>query len=80
MFPNPANTSTTISLRLPERQSELVMNILDASGKLVKTQTFKNVETQATLQLNVADLIPGVYQILMNGGTYSTAARLNVSR
>jgi hypothetical protein len=56
------------------------MNILDASGKLVKTQTFKNVETQATLQLNVADLIPGVYQILMNGGTYSTSARLNVSR
>ncbi len=80
MFPNPAVNSTTVSLRLPERQAELVFNILDASGKLVKSQTFKNVDATVSLTLNVLDLTPGVYQVLINGGTYSTSARLNVIR
>jgi PKD repeat protein len=80
LFPNPAATTTSISLRLPEREAELVLNVLDASGKLVKTQIFNNVDRNATLQLNVADLSSGVYQILLNGGSYSTSARLNVVR
>jgi hypothetical protein len=80
LFPNPANAITDIRLRLPEREETLVINVLDASGKLVKTFNFNNVEKQARLQINVSDLSTGVYQLLLTGNTYSSSARLNVVR
>ena len=80
IFPNPANAVTDIRLRLPEREEALVINVLDAAGKLVKTFNFNNVEKQARLQINVSDLATGVYQLLLTGNTYSTSARLNVVR
>jgi hypothetical protein len=80
MFPNPVASVTTINLRLPEREAELVLNVVDAAGKLVKTQSYNNVDRTASLQLNVADLAVGVYQVLINGGKYSAAARLTVTR
>jgi hypothetical protein len=80
LFPNPASTITDIRLRLPEREESLVINVLDAAGKLVKTFNFNSVEKQASLQINVEDLAPGVYQLLLTGNTYSTSARLNLVR
>ena len=80
LFPNPANSITDIRLRLPEREEALVINVLDAAGKLVKTFNFNDVEKQARLQINVADLATGVYQLLLTGNTYSSSARLNVVR
>ena len=65
IFPNPANAITDIRLRLPEREETLVINVLDAAGKLVKTFNFNNVEKQARLQINVSDLSTGVYQLLL---------------
>jgi PKD repeat protein len=80
IFPNPANAITDIHLRLPEREETLVINVLDAAGKLVKTFNFNSVEKQASLQINVEDLATGVYQLLLTGNSYSSSARLNVVR
>ena len=74
------NKKFGIFTRLPEREEALVINVLDAAGKLVKTFNFNSVEKQASLQINVEDLATGVYQLLLNGNTYSTSARLNVVR
>jgi PKD repeat protein len=80
MYPNPANSVASIRMNLDEKEAELSVFILDAAGKLVQSQVFKQVDKAATLQLDVSQLAAGVYQILINGNKVSSSTRLTISR
>ncbi len=80
VYPNPASDVTSIKLNMPEKESRLTLNVLDAAGKLVMSREYENVDRTANIQLEVTELPAGVYQMLLNGKTFSTAARLTVAR
>jgi len=80
IFPNPATFSTSIRLNLPEKETKLVLNILDGTGRLVMTREYENPDRSAVIELEVSGLSAGVYQLLLNGKTFSTSARLTVAR
>jgi PKD repeat protein len=80
MFPNPASSEASIRLNLSEREKELNIFILDAAGKLIKTETFNQVDAKSVLTLDVSNLAAGVYQILLNGEKVSSSTRLTISR
>src|SRR5205085_7393383 len=69
VYPNPVITSTTISFSL-EQDSYITVELLDVSGK--KMKTLLDANTQAgnhQLQLNRDQLSAGIYflQVKMNG-------------
>jgi hypothetical protein len=40
------------------------------------SRTYEGVDKKATIEVDIADLPAGVYQLLLNGNKFSTAARL----
>jgi hypothetical protein len=78
IYPNPASTSATFKMNLPEKEAELNLSLLDAAGRIVTSTTFKQLDRNATLQLDVENVPAGIYQVLIQGKTFSTAAKLTV--
>lgn len=76
IYPNPAKSIAMIQLNMPERELSMTLNILDAAGKVIMSRTYEGVDKKATIEVDVADLPAGVYQLLLNGNKFSTAARL----
>jgi PKD repeat protein len=76
IYPNPAKSIAMIQLNMPERELSMTLNILDAAGKLIMSRTYEGVDKKATIEVDIADLPAGVYQMLLNGNKFSTAARL----
>lgn len=76
IYPNPAKSIAMIQLNMPERELSMTLNILDAAGKLIMSKTYEGVDKKATIEVDIADLPAGVYQLLINGNKFSTASRL----
>jgi hypothetical protein len=76
IYPNPAKSIAMIQLNMPERELSMSLNILDAAGKVIMSRTYEGVDKKATIEVDIADLPAGVYQMLLNGNKFSTAARL----
>lgn len=81
VYPNPVTTgSTIVRLNLKEREAALTLHLIDAAGRIVKKETLNRVEGQVQVQLQVGDLANGVYQLLVNGKTFSTASRITLAK
>jgi hypothetical protein len=76
IYPNPAKSIAMIQLNMPERELSMSLNILDAAGKVIMSRTYEGVDKKTTIEVDIADLPAGVYQMLLNGNKFSTAARL----
>lgn len=61
-FPNPATQEVTIRFTIGSPTSKALLQISDANGKIIKTQTLTNLETGTyTMQTTVSDLADGLY-------------------
>jgi hypothetical protein len=81
VYPNPVSSgSTTVRMNLKERESELVMHLIDAAGRIVKTEKLTRAEGQVQMELQVGDLANGVYQLLVNGKNFSTATKITLAK
>ena len=65
VFPNPANSSVTVSLN-DLRQEDGYVQLIDATGRAVKRQNVAAKTTNVRLQVN--DLTPGIYIIRVQAG------------
>jgi PKD repeat protein len=80
MYPNPANNTTSIRIDLPQSESLISIFVMDAAGKLVKSEVFNQIDQTGVLSLDVSTLASGVYQILLSGDKISSSSRLTISR
>lgn len=68
VYPNPASASINVSLTLKESQNT-VINVLDITGKVVKTINVGNVNGDKNLTISLDEMNNGVYFIeLVNEG------------
>jgi hypothetical protein len=75
IFPNPAADKFSVSTAVPV--SSLSVQICDLSGRILRSLSFKNVQS---LDVSVSDLAKGVYLLRINDGTDISTHKLVVSR
>jgi hypothetical protein len=74
VYPNPATNVVNITNTVNAIISKIEMT--DLNGRVVMSQNINATNGQ----VSISDLAVGVYQVLINGGKYSAAARLTVTR
>lgn len=67
VFPSPATTDLTLKASNLASADNLVVTILDATGKQVMTRTYAANNNRLEERINVATLPAGMYQILLTG-------------
>ncbi len=75
MFPNPAQDEVSIQLELKAEDLFKVM-LMDATGRILIEQKIDAGSME--VQLNVADLSNGIYQVLLSNGSTSTVKSLSI--
>jgi fibronectin-binding autotransporter adhesin len=78
VYPNPASDNTVINLNLSEREDVLTVFLIDETGKLIQTEKYEQLDKKASVILPVSNLAAGIYQVLIQGKQFSSAARLTV--
>lgn len=58
--PNPASDYINLTIELVEAQSEVQVQLLDVTGKIIYNQTYDNVQNEQ-FTINVSDYAPGNY-------------------
>ena len=68
VYPNPVNNYTNVNFDL-DINSDITINIFAINGKLIKTNTFKNVsQGEVTKRINTSELVKGSYFMTINAG------------
>jgi hypothetical protein len=62
MFPNPVRNVLNVRGNIAET-ADVQINVVDATGRLMKTYTFKNQQGDLNIQLQMSSLNPGLYRI-----------------
>jgi hypothetical protein len=76
--PSPANSSIILEWQM-NKTSDVTLKIYDAAGGLVKTiNCGVRIKGHHQIQINVADLIPGTYSIVLENGTGKTVSPLTI--
>ena len=65
VFPNPASEKLTINIVL-EKSSNASIEITDLAGRIMRTETFKNIQHQS-IDLDVANYPKGMYMAVLKG-------------
>lgn len=76
IFPNPAENDF-VNVQFNSSSKEVMLNIIDLTGKLVYTDIFYNQNNQ-NQQLNISDLNPGLYIISLQSGNSRISKKLIV--
>lgn len=74
LSPIPATTWLTIDYKLPEKQSDAMMTIVNIFGLKIKTAELSG--TQGTINVDLSDLAAGVYSYTVRCGDYQKAGRI----
>ena len=69
LYPNPANGAVTVELNFPAGQ--ILLQVVDAAGHLVRTQTLQSAGSPLTTTIDLTGLAPGAYYIKAAGETLS---------
>lgn len=80
LYPNPARNLVNILLNVDRSESQVKVSILDAAGRLVRSENVNDVRSGSIIELNISDLASGVYQIALEGDNFREVSRLTVSR
>ena len=66
IYPNPANTSVTISFNSPKTEN-ISISIIDILGREINSTPFQNLQAgNITIKLNVSELKNGIYFVRIN--------------
>ena len=68
IYPNPSNGLLTFSINNVVT-NQIVISILDIQGKIVFTETDKNIAAEYKKQINLSDLAKGIYYVKLNIGS-----------
>ncbi|HLK97641.1 MAG TPA: T9SS type A sorting domain-containing protein, partial [Hymenobacter sp.] len=79
LYPNPARTFVTVSLRLPERQTVQVA-VLDALGRQISSTSQTAPAGLLDLRVPLDTVAEGVYFLNVRYGTVSKTQRLVVTK
>lgn len=79
VYPNPASQMARISFELKENTS-VKMNLFDATGKLVISNTHNGTSGSNSFELNTDDLKNGLYFLQVQGKGFSTTKRFAISK
>lgn len=78
IFPNPATDKVAVDFNL-NSVSNVTINVVDVNGKVVNTNTLSNLSSGAnSTELNVANLAPGVYSVVIKSNDSSLTRKLVV--
>lgn len=80
LYPNPARNIVNVLLNIDRNESQVKVSILDAAGRLVRTENVNSVRAGSIIELNISDLASGVYQIALEGENFREVSRLTVSK
>lgn len=75
VFPNPATDKTTLSLSA-DQNSQLNLSVVDAKGRIVKTQQLVLPKGNSMVNLDLADLPTGMYMIQARWNGQTQTAKL----
>ena len=75
IYPNPATTSATVSIQL-EKESTVVLTVLDMSGKEVASRNYGSLNGASTVNVNTSNLQAGVYLIELTVNNQKMTKRL----
>lgn len=64
VYPNPVQGTTTIAINL-DKPTDVTTNILDAIGRIVLTKNYGKQNGHAVMNLDVNNLAPGSYTVLV---------------
>jgi hypothetical protein len=68
IYPNPSNGLFTLNINNAV-SNQVVISILDLQGKVVYSESDKNVSAQYNKQINLTDLAKGIYYVKLNIGS-----------
>jgi hypothetical protein len=68
IYPNPSNGVFTLNINNAV-SNQVVISILDLQGKVVYSESNKNVSAQYNKQINLTDLAKGIYYVKLNIGS-----------
>lgn len=77
VFPNPANEEVKVAFNLESPSAEVELSIMDASGKVVRTERYQNLYRDQ-LTINTAQLPAGAYNVRIRTTQGVTVQRIVV--
>jgi len=76
LYPNPVEEYATLSIEGLSTETPFVVDIIDASGRIVRTENIRiGVENPYAI-LHVNELSRGIYQVSIKNNDYSTVYRM----
>jgi hypothetical protein len=78
LFPNPSHTSVTVQLPSTTEAAWGTLNVLDALGRTVRTETIELPTSGRRYSLNLTGLPVGLYAVQVSAGSRTTTCRLVV--
>ncbi len=75
LFPNPARDQITIAIHNGESLNSVPLQVFDAFGKMIKSQTIALEEGSSFVQLTVQDLPDGIYLIVLPNGSHQNMVK-----
>lgn len=80
MFPNPASDQVNLLMNLARGNKQVVINIHDASGRLVVSERYSNLQSGALIGLPVSEMANGIYQVTVESDSFRKVAKLTVAK
>jgi len=77
VFPNPTADILNISIEAEELEGDVIINIMDASGKVVRTY---NQFVADTFAIDVSDLNTGMYILQMSNDNYTIGKKFSIAK
>ncbi|MBK7181605.1 MAG: T9SS type A sorting domain-containing protein [Bacteroidetes bacterium] len=68
IYPNPSNGVFTLNIN-NAASNQVVISIMDIQGKVVYSESDKNVSAQYNKQINLTNLAKGIYYVKLNIGS-----------
>lgn len=78
IYPNPARESLNLLLNLDKSEKAVQVNIFTAEGRLVKSESVRNVKSGAMISVDIQGLAAGIYQVSVEGKHFKKTSRLSV--
>ena len=78
VFPNPATEATSLEIKSPTKQEQVVIALYDMSGSYIQSIHEGELERGThTYPINLIDLQPGIYLVVINSNGYKQTVRIS---
>lgn len=80
IYPNPASTNANLLLNIDRSESQVIVRIHDAAGRLISADNVNDVRAGSIVELNIDGLADGVYQVTVEGNSFKNTSRLTIAK